>query len=157
MSNLLKLIISLALPLGVGAISGIATSNNVDTWFTTINKPAFNPPSWVFAPVWTTLYILMGVAFFLVWKSSAPPSANKRTAASFFMLQMALNFLWSFLFFHFHEIGLALLDIILLWCSIILCIIYFRKINKTAALLLLPYLLWVSFATVLNAAIYMLN
>ena len=156
MKPYLKLIISIIIPLAVGAIAGSFTASSVNGWFATLNKPSFNPPDWIFFPVWTTLYILMGIAFYLVWNSHA--KLEKRyTAYTYYWLQLALNFLWSFLFFNFHRPDLAFLDIILLFMLIAGTMYSFRKISKTAAWLLVPYLLWVGFATVLNFQIWKLN
>ena len=156
MKPAIKLIIAIAIPLLVGAVSGYFTATSVNGWFTTINKPSFNPPNGVFAPVWTTLYVFMGVASFLVWRSSTD-SAVKRMAMTLYGLQLLLNFLWSFIFFGAHELGWALFDITLLWAMILLTIIWFRKISTSAAWLLVPYLCWVSFAAILNFAIWKLN
>ena len=152
----LKLIISIAVPLAVGAIAGYFTSTTVNDWFTTLLKPSFNPPSWVFMPVWTTLYVLMGIAFFLVWNSNANPE-KKFAAYTFYWLQLFLNFLWSFLFFYFKQPGFAVTDIVLLLVMIGATIYTFSKISKTAAWLLVPYLCWVAFATALNFEIWRLN
>lgn len=151
-----KLVIAIAIPLLVGAVSGYMTATSVDGWFRIINKPAFNPPNGIFAPVWTTLYIFMGIACFLVWKSSAG-SAVKRPALMLYGMQLVLNFLWSFIFFGAHELGWALAEILLLWAMILLTILWFRKISIVAAWLLVPYICWVSFATLLNFAIWKLN
>ena len=156
MNNYLKLFISVAVCLAIGGISGYLTSNEIPTWYTTLNKPSFNPPNWIFGPVWTTLYVLMGIAFWLVWKSNAEFSIKKR-AMTFFIIQLVLNFFWSILFFSFHQLGLALVEIILLWTFIVFSIISFFPISKTASYLLVPYVLWVSFASVLNFAIWNLN
>ncbi|GGH78382.1 tryptophan-rich sensory protein [Filimonas zeae] len=150
-----KLIISLAIPLAVGAVAGIATSSNVDTWYPQLNKPSFNPPNSVFGPVWTVLYILMGISLYLIWRM--PVSFARNNALRLFFFQLALNFLWSFLFFEWHLIGWALTDIVLLLVSILFCIALFRRVQRIAAWLFVPYLLWVSFATALNFAIYRLN
>lgn len=150
-----KLILSLLIPIGVGALAGIATSSNVNTWYPELNKPSFNPPNTVFAPVWTLLYILMGISLYLIWRM--PPSFGRNNALRLFFLQLAFNFLWSFLFFEWHLIGWALLDIALLLVSILFCIALFRRVQRLAAWLFLPYLLWVSFATALNLSIYRLN
>lgn len=155
MKPVFKFIISLAIPLAVGAIAGAFTSSSVQGWFTTINKPSFNPPNWIFAPVWTTLYVLMGIAFFLIWKSN--DGIHKRTAIIFYSVQLLLNFLWSFIFFYAQQPGWAVVDIIALWLMILMTIIFFAKISKPAAWLLLPYICWVSFATALNFAIWKLN
>lgn len=154
MSIYIKLIIAVAVCLGVGGISGFITASEIPGWYVSINKPSFNPPNWIFGPVWTLLYILMGIAFFLIWKSDAP---SKEKAYLFFALQLILNFFWSIIFFHFHATGAALMEIILLWICILLSILSFYPISKPAAYLLIPYLLWVSFATVLNFAIWKLN
>jgi len=151
----MKLLYSLLITLAVGGIAGFATATAIGTWYTTLNKPFFNPPNWLFAPAWTTLYILMGVALYLVWRLPASPMRNK--AMTTFFAQLALNFAWSFIFFGAHQIGFALVEIMLLWLAILITINQFAKLQKTAALLLVPYILWVSFATVLNFSIWHLN
>jgi tryptophan-rich sensory protein len=150
-----KLIVSIALPLGLGTIAGLFTSQAVPEWYASLNRPSFNPPNWIFGPVWTTLYILMGISLFLVWKQE--PGRNRNRAIGVFLFQLLLNFLWSFIFFYFNEIGLALIEIILLWISIVVMLVLFYRVKPLAAYLNIPYLLWVSFATVLNAAYYTLN
>lgn len=156
-NNTLKFIISIFVQVSIGAISGFFTSSNVNTWFVTVTKPDFNPPSWVFAPVWTALYIMIGVALFLVWKNETTSKALKQKAITLFIIQMVLNFLWSFIFFQEHEIGWALVDIVALWIFILATIFAFAPISKTAAWLLVPYISWVSFASMLNFAIWQLN
>jgi len=151
----MKLFYSLLVTLGVGFVSGFATASSIGGWYAQLNKPAFNPPNWIFGPVWTLLYILMGISLWMIWKK--PPSLYKSNALWLFFIQLFLNFCWSFLFFNFHKIGLALVDISVLWIFIVLTIIAFSKLDKTAAWLLVPYICWVSFATILNAAIYRLN
>jgi translocator protein len=151
----MKLLYSIIITLGVGVIAGFATISNIAGWYATLSKPAFNPPNWIFGPVWTLLYILMGIALSLIWKQ--PNSPNKSNSLWLFFIQLFLNFCWSFLFFYFHRIGFALVDIVMLWILIILTIFSFSRLNKTAAFLLLPYICWVSFATILNGAIYSLN
>ncbi len=151
-----KLIISILIPLAIGSLAGLFTSSSVNGWYTTLVKPSFNPPNWLFAPVWTSLYILMGIAFFLIWKSKVN-EVVKRTAISLYIIQLALNFCWSFIFFYAHQPGWALVDIILLWIFIFLTILWFGKISTVSAWLLVPYICWVSFATVLNYAIWKLN
>lgn len=150
-----KLILSLALPLSVGAIAGIFTSAAIPDWYVTLNRPSFNPPNWLFAPVWTTLYILMGISLFLVW--ILPQGNDRNRALAAFVIQMILNFVWSFLFFYFKTIGFALAEIIVLWGSIVLMIVLFYRVKPISAFLNVPYLFWVSFATVLNAAYFLLN
>ena len=150
-----KLILSMAIPLAVGAIAGIFTSAAIPDWYSTLNQPSFNPPNWLFAPVWTTLYIIIGISLFLVW--TLPPGKDRNRALVAFGIQMTLNFGWSFLFFYFKTIGLALAEIIVLWISIVLMMVLFYKVKPIAALINIPYLLWVSFATLLNAAYFLLN
>jgi len=151
----LKFLVSIILPLSLGAIAGMFTSQSVPEWYATLNRPSFNPPNWIFGPVWTTLYILMGISFFLIWKQEASKVRNR--AILIFLLQLLLNFAWSFIFFYFNMIGLALVEIILLWISIVMMLIVFYKIKPTASYINIPYLLWVTFATVLNASYYFLN
>jgi translocator protein len=138
--------------LAVGASAGYFTAQSVATWFPTLNKPFFNPPSWVFAPVWTTLYIMMAVAAWLIWLNG-----NSRHALILFYIQLAFNFAWPFLFFAMHAIALALIEIIVMWVLIVATLLAFRKISKPAGWLLAPYLAWVSFATILNASFWWLN
>lgn len=156
MKPFVKCIISIAIPLAIGGVSGFFTTEGVATWFTTVNKPSFNPPNWLFAPVWTALYIMMGIGFFLIWKSNAAATL-KNKAIRIYFIQLSFNFLWSFLFFYMHQPGWALLDILLLWVSIILTMFAFRKVSVAAPWLLLPYICWVSFATLLNYSIWRLN
>src|SRR5215217_2081855 len=115
----LRLLLSIFIPVSVGALSGFFTAQGVNTWYRTIEKPGWNPPDGVFAPVWTTLYILMGIALFLVWNSTAA-AEEKRRAVTFWVIQLMLNAMWSFLFFSRHDIGFALLDIIVLWLAILI-------------------------------------
>lgn len=141
----------------IGYVSGLLTREGVETWYTTIQKPSFNPPNAVFAPVWTVLYILMGIAAGLVWGRMDEQRELVRKGIIFFWIQLALNALWSYLFFGLHNPLLALIEIVLLWLMIYETFGQFSKVHKTAAYLLLPYLLWVTFATVLNASIWWLN
>lgn len=152
MKNFFKLIISLFLPFLASLIGGIFTANSVSTWYVTLIKPSFNPPSWLFGTIWTILYLLMGISLYLVW-------VKKYHKITFMVygIQLFLNILWSFLFFGLQQPLLAFIEIIILWITILITIIYFYKINKTAAYLLIPYILWVSFAAVLNFAIFILN
>lgn len=152
----MKLFISILIPLIVGGISGFFTSSGVDGWYATANKPWFNPPNWIFGPVWTGLYVMMGIALFLVWNAD-PGKGLKQTAVILFTIQLTLNFLWSFIFFKLHQPGWAFAEIILMWLMIFLTIIWFGKISSAAAWLLVPYISWVSFASVLNYAIWRLN
>ncbi len=154
-SNIAKLIFSLIIPLSIGAVAGMFTSQSVPTWYASLNKPSFSPPNWVLGPVWTTLYILLGISFFLIWKEN--PSKQRNLAITVFAIQMLLNFAWSFIFFYFHLIGAALIEIIFLWISIVAMIYLYYKIKPIAAFMNIPYLLWVSFASILNAGYYFLN
>lgn len=151
----IKFIVALALPLLVGAIAGKYTTEAIPGWYNTLNQPSFNPPNWVFAPVWTTLYILMGISMFLIWRLPASPSRNK--ALAIYGIQLFLNFCWSFLFFYFKTLELALAEIILLWIFIALMLRAFYQVKPLTTYLNIPYLLWVSFATVLNGAYVYLN
>lgn len=155
MNSIAKLIISLALPLTIGAIAGIFTSKAIPNWYSTLNQPSFNPPNWLFGPVWTTLYILLGISLYIVW--TLPPGKERNMGLIAFGIQLVLNFGWSFLFFYFKNPGLALIEIIILWISIVFVLIFFYKLKPIAAYLNIPYLLWVSFATILNAAYFKLN
>lgn len=155
MNKYLRLLGCILLPLSIGAISGIATSSGIDNWFMELNKPIFNPPNYVFGPVWTLLYLLMGISLFQILESSS--GDIKRKAIIIFSIQLILNFLWSFLFFKFQLIGFAFFEIVLIWISILVMIRTFYKIKPLAAWLQIPYLLWVSFASVLNGAIWWLN
>ena len=156
MLNTLKLIIAIVIPVAVGAISGFFTIAEIPGWYQTINKPAWSPPSWIFGPVWTALYVMMGIALFLVWRPDASGTI-KKTAITLFAGQLALNFFWSFIFFNQHQPGWALAEIIVMWIFILLTIFAFAPISKTAAWLLVPYISWVSFAIILNYSIWRLN
>lgn len=145
----------LALPLGLGAIAGIVTSRNVSGWYASINKPAFNPPNSIFGPVWTALYVLMGIGCYLLVQ--APEGHERRRALRLYGVQLALNFGWSFLFFGAKLPGPALAEILVLWAAIVVWMVAAWRVHRVAALLQIPYLLWVSFASVLNGAIWWLN
>jgi len=126
-----------------------------DQWFVALAKPSWQPPNYLFGPVWSLLYLLMGVSLFFILRT--PNSSARNKAIAVFSSQLALNFLWSIIFFKFHNPGLALTEIVLMWAMILWMIISFYRIDKTAALIQLPYIAWVSFATILNAAIFYLN
>ncbi len=149
-----KMIISAVLCLTLGSLSGFFTVDSVTTWYQTINKPSWNPPGWLFGPVWTTLYILMGVSFALVWHSEHP---SRKRAMSIFVLQLVLNLIWTPIFFGLHQIGWSFFVIIVLLITIAATIMKFNQINKTSAWLLVPYIVWVGFATVLTGTIWYLN
>ena len=152
--NIIKLIICLIVPMLVGGISGVATVAGIKDWYVHLNKPFFNPPNYLFGPVWSILYLLMGISLFMILQSK---SITKKKAISIFFVQLFLNFWWSFLFFKFQLLGISLIEIVLMWLSILWMIIEFKKINKTAAYLQIPYLAWVTFASLLNLAIWYLN
>jgi len=149
----LKLIITLIICLGIGWVGSFFTTPSIATWYQTLNKSFLNPPNWVFAPVWTLLFILMAIAWYLIWIN---PKQNKK-AHLLFVIQLILNLLWSFCFFYLHNPLLALLEIVVLWVFILLTILSFYKISKPAAYLLIPYIAWVSFASILNASLWWLN
>jgi translocator protein len=156
-ANIIKLVVSCAVPFVVGIMGSLfMTADTLSNWYANLNKPFFNPPNWIFGPVWTTLYIMMGISAFLIWRKGLD---NKvvRLALSCFIIQLFLNAIWTPLFFGLHSPLLGLIDIVLLLNAIIVTIFVFSKISCPAALLLVPYLAWVSFATVLNASIYLLN
>lgn len=154
--NILKLVISLALPLGVGFAGSIYTRDSIEGgWYSSLNQPSFNPPNWVFGPVWTILYILMGISLYIVWKQV--PGRKRENALGIFALQLLLNFLWSLFFFYFKDIEIALIDVVALWFTIVVMIGMFYRVKPLAAKLNIPYLLWVTFATALNTAYYVLN
>ena len=144
----------LAVCLGAGAAGSIATTPQIPTWYASLSKPSWNPPSWVFGPVWTTLYVMMGVAAWLVWRKVGTPYGR---VFLWFWIQLILNALWSFIFFGLEQPGWASAEIILLWLSIAATLWMFRKCSALAALLLTPYLGWVSFAACLNLTIWRLN
>lgn len=155
-SNSLKLLISILLCEAVGIVSGLLSQTNMNEWLATLNKPSWNPPSWLFGPVWTILYALMGLALWLIWKSHADETL-KRIALLVFALQLFLNFWWSLLFFRFHSPGLALIDILLMIGVIIITLFRFAPISRKACWLLVPYLAWVCFAAILNYTIWFMN
>ena len=156
MKNWMKLLISLLIPQLIAGAAATFTSAEIGGWYRTIQKPDWNPPNWLFAPVWTALYIMMGIALYLVW-SSNKREALKRRAIVLWSIQLVLNFLWSFLFFNQHLLLGGLIDIILLWIFILFTIFSFAKINKAAAWLLVPYISWVTFAGLLNFEIWKIN
>ena len=147
--NFPKLILSIGLCLGAGYLGSIFTTPVIPTWYAALNKPSFSPPDWVFAPVWTILYILMGISLYLVWIKTRIPTI--------FWIQLILNVTWSIIFFGLKNPTLAFVNIIALWVAIFLTIKSFYKINKLAGQLLFPYIAWVSFAGLLNLSIIILN
>jgi translocator protein len=156
MNNIFKLILSVIIPVAVGATSGFFTVTGVNSWYQTINIPSWNPPSRIFGPVWTILYVMMGIALFFVWKADIQGEFKKK-AITFFAVQLLLNFFWSIIFFDQHQIGWALAEMIVLWIFILFTIFAFARINTAAAWLLVPYISWVSFAAILNYTIWKIN
>ncbi len=157
MNKYLKISIVVVTCVAIGYLSGTVTRESINTWYPTLIKPVFNPPNWIFAPVWSLLYIMMGVAAGIVWSRIDFEKEIVTKALTFFAIQLGLNALWSYLFFGLHNTLLALIEIILLILLIFEVYNQFKKIDKIAGYLLIPYLVWVSFASVLNASIWWLN
>lgn len=142
--------------LSAGFIGSFFTVDNIPTWYANLRKPDLAPPNWVFAPVWTTLYVLMGVSAYLVWQKGAGKK-EKKTALTFFGVQLILNVLWSVMFFGLRNPFYGLVEIVVLWIAIATTIIGFDRVSRSAAFLMMPYLLWVSFAGYLTYEIWRLN
>lgn len=155
-NNTFKLIIAIVVSELAGIIGSVFTTSSITGWYAGIVKPAINPPAWVFGPVWTTLFALMGIAAFLIWRKGLD-RRDVKIALGVFVGQLALNTLWSIIFFGLHSPGGALVEIVFLWLAILVTIVAFAKISRPAAWLLLPYILWVSFAGYLNYSIWQLN
>jgi len=153
--SILPLLVFILITLFAGFIGSFFTTPSIASWYAFINKPSFSPPNWLFAPVWSLLYILMGIAAFLIWQKR--DNLKTKPALMFYGIQLILNTLWSIIFFGMHNPGLAFLEIIILWSFILITLIKFYKINKTSGILFIPYLIWVSFASILNFAVWMLN
>jgi benzodiazapine receptor len=151
-----KLVVSIVACLAAGAIGSIFTRSAIPTWYATLEKPVFSPPNWLFAPVWTLLYILMGIAAFLVWRKGSDDRQVK-TALIVFLIQLIINASWSVVFFGLESPLFGLVVISVLWVVILVTVIQFYKISRAASVLLWPYLLWVTFAAVLNSSIWLLN
>ncbi len=156
LNSFFKLITTIIISELAGIIGSVFTTSSIAGWYSTLSKPAFNPPSFIFGPVWTTLYLLMGIAAFLVWKKGLDRK-DVKIALGIFIGQLILNTLWSIIFFGLHSPDAAFIEIIFLWLAIVATIIAFAKISKSAAWLFAPYILWVSFAAFLNYSIWMLN
>lgn len=150
------LILTIGICEAVGGIGSLLNRSSISTWYPSLRKPSFNPPNWVFGPVWTLLYALMGVSEFLIRRQRANPR-HRRRAQQLFGIQLVLNGLWTPLFFGLRSPVIALVDIGLLWLAIVAAIPAFMRISKVAAVLLVPYLLWVTFAAALNEEIWRLN
>lgn len=152
--NYFKLIFSIVICQLAGVIGSFFTVSSVSTWYVTLNKPFFNPPNWLFGPVWITLYFLMGISLYLIWNNV---DKDTKSARIVFFIQLGLNTLWSLLFFGLKSPFLAFIEIIVLWLFILLNILFFYQKSKAASYLLIPYFVWVSFASVLNFSIFYLN
>jgi tryptophan-rich sensory protein len=151
----ISLVVFVAACLLIGVAGGIATGSSVTTWYVGLSKPSWNPPDWVFGPVWTVLYVMMGVSVWLVWRRRH--EAETRVGMVLFGLQLILNAAWSAIFFGMQQPGWAAAEVVALWLSIMATIVAFARISKPAAWLLVPYLAWVSFASVLNFTIWRMN
>lgn len=154
--NPLAFIVNIAIPLFIGAIGAFFTASSVTTWYVTLEKPSFTPPNQLFGPIWTVLYLIIGISAYLVWQKRATIKQFPRTIA-IYLIQLVLNAMWSFIFFYTHQIGVAVFESIFLLFIVIVNAIVFYKIDKTAGLLFIPYILWVGFATVLTYNIFILN
>ncbi|MFA6190170.1 MAG: TspO/MBR family protein [Candidatus Staskawiczbacteria bacterium] len=178
-NNIVKLVISIIICELAGVVGSVFTVSEIRNWYSGLNKPFFNPPNWIFGPVWTTLFILMGISLYLVWNNNWKPqnklnlkgkkpwnslsekfltgSWQKANLILIFSIQLILNILWSIVFFGMHSPGAAFFILLMLWVAIVFTIINFYRVSKISALLLAPYILWVSFAGFLNFIIWMLN
>jgi benzodiazapine receptor len=156
LQDVLRLFFSLATCFSAGLIGSIFTRDSVRDWYILLLKPSFTPPSWLFAPVWFLLYVLMGISAFLIWRKGISDSQVKESLI-IFIIQLFLNILWSYAFFGLKSPLYGLIVIVPLWTAILLTIINFHRISKTASFLLMPYIVWISYATVLNFSIYILN
>jgi len=176
-NNLIKIFTSIIICELAGVVGSIFTMPSIKGWYVTLNKPGFNPPNWIFGPVWTTLFVLMGISFYLVWSkgfvakqhSKALKAWNpwsqklwtgswqKINVISIFSLQLILNILWSVIFFGLHQPGIAFFELLMLWFAVLYTIINFYRISKPASHLLIPYILWITFAGFLNYSIWVGN
>lgn len=156
LTEVTELAVSIIICLFAGFTGSIFTAPSIPTWYASLKKPAFTPPDWLFAPVWTALFVLMGISLFLVWRRGVKDRRVK-AALAVFAVQLILNVLWSVLFFGLRSPLAGLIDISILWIAILVTILSFMKISKTAGLLLIPYILWVSLAAALNFSIWRLN
>ncbi|MCX7141854.1 MAG: tryptophan-rich sensory protein [Proteobacteria bacterium] len=151
----LGFVVFLGLCLAASAVGGVATASSVATWYQALAKPSFNPPNWIFAPVWTTLFFMMAIAGWRVWRRDGLRGA--RSALMLFALQLVLNVSWSIVFFGLRSIGAALVEILVLLLAILATTVLFWQRDRAAGMLFIPYACWVAFATVLNAALWRLN
>jgi benzodiazapine receptor len=155
-SKLVKLIAAILACEFVGVLGAMLTITSITTWYPTLQKPSFSPPNWLFGPVWTLLYALMGISAYLIWDKGIKKKGVK-PALKLFSLQLILNFMWSILFFGFKSPLLGLMEIAVLWIAVLATIMVFARLSRKAAVLMVPYILWVSFAAVLNLYVWMLN
>ena len=156
MAKISRLICSVSACLLTGFLGSYATRDSITSWYAELSRPSFTPPDWTFGVVWPILYVMMGISAFLTWNVGID-KREVRVALGVFVLQLILNGLWTPIFFGLHLIGLALVEIIMMWAAILLTIFVLWKVSRPAALLLLPYILWVSFAAVLNASLFLFN
>jgi len=154
--DIVRLVVSIVVCQLAGFIGSLFTRSSIPTWYASVRKPSFNPPNWIFGPVWTTLYLLMGIAAFLVWRQGLDNKAV-RLALLLFIIQLVLNTLWSIIFFGMRSLSGGFADIAALWIMIVLTTVSFFRLSAVAGVLMVPYLLWVTFASVLNFAIWRLN
>ncbi len=154
--DIIKLIVSLLICQAAGFLGSLVTTPSIPVWYASLEKPSFSPPNWVFSPVWITLYALMGISLYLLWREDTK-IPKVQIALFFFVVQLILNIGWSMVFFGLKLPLLAFIEILLLWIAILLTILRAVKVSKTAGLLLLPYILWVSFAAGLNFFLWYLN
>ncbi|MBI3952483.1 MAG: tryptophan-rich sensory protein [Candidatus Doudnabacteria bacterium] len=179
MKQILILVLFVLICLSVGAVGSLYTAEAIPGWYVALTKPSLNPPAWLFGPVWTALYILMGISIFLVWKNKwkvrnkflVPKKKawnkwsgklwtgdwQKQNLIAIFVIQLVLNALWSYIFFGRHQIGLAFFELVALWFAILYTIINFYRVSKVSAALLIPYIFWVTFAAYLNYSVWILN
>jgi len=167
LANIVALVVAIGLPLAAGAIGGLVTQEAIPTWYAKLRKPAWNPPTWIFGPVWTILYLMMGTASWLIWRKGATthgilPHHSKAKQASrqallLYGVHLVLNTAWSLIFFGLRRVDLALVEIVALWSMLVATLVSFYRIRPLAGLLLVPYQLWTTFATALTGAIWWLN
>jgi len=155
-TNIIRLIVSILIPQAAGAIGAMLTLPSVSSWYAGLNKPPFNPPDWIFGPVWTALYLLMGISLYFAWKKGLHRK-DVKTAVILFALQLLLNVAWTYLFFYLHKPLTAFVEIIVLWLCIAGTMISLFRVSTRAGVLFIPYLIWVSFASVLNFFLWRLN
>ncbi|MCL5784139.1 MAG: tryptophan-rich sensory protein [Patescibacteria group bacterium] len=160
--SIFKLVISIALCQSAGLIGSFFTFSSIPNWYNLLNQPAFRPPNWLFGPAWATLYTLMGISFYLIWIKLKDNKYSKKAkliklSLMIFLIHLFFNATWSIVFFGLHNIFLALINILIIWVFIVILIGKFWNLDKRASILLIPYLAWVSFATILNYSIWILN